>query len=178
MTVTNRMAAFAVLVALMSNVASAGNPAIDGLPNTTLTPGAVDLAITAQNIKSTVCVAGYTKTVRPPAQYTNQLKRKQLALYHYANVDPKQYEEDHLIPLSVGGNPRDAKNLWPEPRFGEWSAARKDELEFVMYKKLCAGKVTLKAAQDAFREDWVAAYKKYVTAKKGKIRRGGSADAA
>ena len=33
---------------------------------------------------------------------------------------------------------------------------------FAMYKKVCAGKVTLKTAQDAFREDWVAAYKKYV----------------
>ena len=166
MTVKNWASAFAVLIAVVSAGATAGDPAVDGLPNRTLTPGAVDLAITPQNLHSTVCVGGYTKTVRPPAQYTNQLKRKQIALYHYANVDPKQYEEDHLIPLSVGGNPRDSKNLWPEPRFGEWSAARKDELEFVMYKKLCAGKITLKTAQDAFSEDWVAAYKKYVTSKK------------
>ena len=63
MTVTNRMAAFAVLVALMSNVASAGDSAINGLPNTTLTPGAVDLAITPQNIKSTGCISGmYAET--------------------------------------------------------------------------------------------------------------------
>jgi len=113
------IAVVAILLALVSAGATAGDPALDGLPNKALTPGAVDLAITAQNIKSTVCVAGYTKTVRPPTQYTNSLKRKQITLYHYANVDPKQFEEDHLIPLSVGGHPRDPKNLWPEPRFGE-----------------------------------------------------------
>ena len=153
----------AVLFLGFTPVLYASDPAIDGLPNKTLTPGAVNLAITPQNLRSTVCVPGYIKTVRPPRQYTDQLKRKQIALYHYTNTNASQYEEDHLIPLSVGGNPRDQKNLWPEPRFGEWSAARKDELEFVMYQKLCAGKINLKAAQDAFRDDWVAAYKKYVT---------------
>jgi hypothetical protein len=25
------------------------------------------------------------------------------------------YEEDHLIPLELGGAPRDPRNLWPEP---------------------------------------------------------------
>ena len=171
MTVKNWASAFAVLIAVVSAGATAGDPAVDGLPNRTLTPGAVDLAITPQNLHSTVCVGGYTKTVRPPAQYTNQLKRKQIALYHYATVDPKQYEEDHLIPLSVGGNPRDPKNLWPEPRFGQWPAARKDDLEYALYKKLCAGKVPLAVAQAAFRDDWVAAYKKYVTpATKNKFR--------
>ena len=76
--------------------------------------------------------------------------------------------EDRLIPLSIGGNPRDPKNLWPEPRFGLWLAARKDDLEYALYKKLCAGKITLKVAQDAFRDDWVAAYKKYVTPRQRK----------
>ena len=36
-----------------------------GLPNPQITPGAVDPAITSQNLQSTVCVRGYTATVRP-----------------------------------------------------------------------------------------------------------------
>jgi hypothetical protein len=28
---------------------------------------------------------------------------------------PADYEEDHFIPLELGGAPRNAKNLWPEP---------------------------------------------------------------
>jgi len=30
-------------------------------------------------------------------------------------TDPiKAHEEDHLIPLELGGDPRDLRNLWPE----------------------------------------------------------------
>jgi hypothetical protein len=28
--------------------------------------------------------------------------------------NPKDYEEDHLISLELGGAPRDPKNLWPQ----------------------------------------------------------------
>jgi hypothetical protein len=75
------------------------------LPNPQLTPGAIDNSITQQNIHSTVCVKGYTKTIRPPANYTNKLKKRQLREYGYADLNSKHYEEDHLIPLSIGGNP-------------------------------------------------------------------------
>jgi hypothetical protein len=52
------------------------------LPNPNLTPGAIDPAIAQENIQSTVCVKGYTKTVRPGAHYTNKLKKKQIRLRH------------------------------------------------------------------------------------------------
>jgi hypothetical protein len=74
------------------------------LPDSRLTPGAVDSSITQQNIQQTVCVRGYVKTVRPPASYTNKLKKRQIREYGYADQNPKHYEEDHLIPLSIGGN--------------------------------------------------------------------------
>ena len=48
------------------------------LPDAKLTPGAIDPTITQQNIQNTVCVKGYTKTVRPPAYYTNKLKKAQI----------------------------------------------------------------------------------------------------
>jgi hypothetical protein len=59
-------------------------------------------------------VSGWTKTIRPPASYTDALKVKQMQEYHETG-GPSGYEEDHLIPLELGGAPRNPKNLWPEP---------------------------------------------------------------
>jgi hypothetical protein len=117
--------------------------------------------VTQENIRTTICVKGWTKTVRPPAYYTNRLKKEQIREYGYADRNPKDYEEDHLIPLSVGGNPTDPKNLWPEPRNGEWGAERKDELELALYKGVCRHDLTLEEARLAFSGNWIASYKKY-----------------
>jgi len=138
------------------------------LPDHALTPGAIDSTITQENIQTTVCVKGYTKTVRPPAAYTNKLKKKQIREYGYDDTNPKHYEEDHLIPLSIGGNPRDPKNLWPEPRKSEWNAAKKDQLEFVIYKMVCHNEISLKDAQEQMADNWIMAYRKYVHEKRGK----------
>ena len=146
-----------LLIASPINFAFAGD-----LPDPRLTPGAVDPSVTQDNIHETVCVKGYTKTVRPPASYTNKLKKKQIRQYHYSDTNPKDYEEDHLIPLNIGGDPTDERNLWPEPRKSEWNAAKKDQLEFSLYKALCKEKVSLEEAQDAYRINWIEAYKKYV----------------
>jgi hypothetical protein len=132
------------------------------LPDPSLTPGAIDPSVTQDSIQSTVCVRGYTKTVRPPAYYTNKLKKKQMREYGYQDRNPKHYEEDHLIALSIGGNPRDPRNLWPEPRKSEWNAKKKDQLEFVLYRMVCEGKISLKDAQDEMASDWIGAYKRYV----------------
>src|SRR5579872_5329391 len=42
----------------------------NGLPDPTCTPGSIDPAVTQATILSTICVNGYTKTVRPPVSYT------------------------------------------------------------------------------------------------------------
>jgi hypothetical protein len=132
------------------------------LPDPNLTPGAIDPAITQENIQSTVCVRGYTRTVRPPAHYTNKLKKKQIRQYGYDDRNPKHYEEDHLIALSIGGNPRDPRNLWPEPRKSEWNARRKDDLEYVLYRMVCRREISLVDAQHKMASNWIDAYKKYV----------------
>lgn len=132
------------------------------LPNPRMTPGAVNPDITQANIHQTVCVKGFTKTIRPPAYYTNRLKKEQISAYGYLDTDPKHYEEDHLIALSIGGNPTDARNLWPQPRDSQWGAAKKDQLEFVMYKMLCTGEISLAQAQHDMATNWIDAYKRYV----------------
>jgi hypothetical protein len=100
--------------------------------------------VTQATISSTICVRGWTATIRPPASYTNALKRAQLAQWHYADQNPSHYEEDHLISLELGGAPRSKKNLWPEP----WSQARKsDPRENARHRKICNGTLTLRQVQ-------------------------------
>lgn len=59
--------------------------AAGNLPDPRLTPGAIDPAVTQQNIDQTICRRGYTKTARPPAFYTNRLKMLQIRQYQYSN---------------------------------------------------------------------------------------------
>jgi hypothetical protein len=132
------------------------------LPDPRLTPGAINPAVTQENLSETVCRRGYTKTIRPPAFFTNKLKREQIRQYGYADTNPRSYEEDHLIALSIGGAPDDPHNLWPQPLTSAWGASQKDELEFVLYKMLCNGEIALAEAQQAMASDWIAAWKKYV----------------
>jgi hypothetical protein len=132
------------------------------MPEVQLTSGAINPAVTQQNIHSTVCIRGYTKTVRPPTHYTNKLKKTQIIQYGYADTNPKHYEEDHLIPLSIGGSPSDPQNLWPQPRLSEWNAQKKDVLEFRIYKLVCDGLVPLDEARAAMALNWIDAYKHYL----------------
>jgi hypothetical protein len=81
----------------------------------TLTPGVLNPDVTQANIAETVCAHGWTKTIRPPVSYTNELKLRQMREYGLSG-DPSDYQEDHLVSLELGGHPTDPRNLWPEPR--------------------------------------------------------------
>jgi|APCry1669189034_1035192.scaffolds.fasta_scaffold00154_14 hypothetical protein len=137
-----------------------------GLPNSKLTPGATNPAVTQSTIGSTICVIGYTKTIRPPVSYTNKLKYDQLHSGYNVNGDlnMRDYEEDHLIPLEVGGHPSSPLNLFPQYYKASAGARYKDKLENKMHLLVCSGRITLKAAQAVFRGDWTAGYRKYVGA--------------
>jgi hypothetical protein len=152
---------FLLLPASLALVLSCPSWASD-MPDPSLTPGAINPEVTQANIQQTVCVKGYTKTIRPPAHFTNKLKKRQLREYGYADRNPKHYEEDHLIALSIGGAPDDPRNLWPEPRISEWNAKKKDRLEFVLYKMVCAQEISLAEAQHAMETNWIEAWKQYV----------------
>lgn len=137
----------------------AGGPA---LPDRTRTPGATNPAVTQENIHETICVPGWTKTVRPPSSYTNKLKREQIKAWHLRDRKPGHYEEDHLVPLSSGGHPTDPRNLWPQSYAVRCGARIKDTLELHLQRQVCAGEITLDEAQEAIATDWIAAYRKYV----------------
>ena len=106
-------------------------------------PGVLNPHVTQSNVGSTICVRGWTATVRPPLAYTAKLKRAQIHERHLPG-GPSDYEEDHFIPLELGGHPTDPRNLWPEP----WpEAKRKDRWEFGLNRAVCADRMMLAAAQ-------------------------------
>ncbi len=127
---------------------------INGLPDPICTPGLADPRVTQANIQTTICVSGYTSRVRPPSSYTDALKAQQIKAYGYADANLTDYEEDHLIPLEIGGHPTDPHNLWPEPRGGQYPASRKDGVENALHTAVCNGAMTLAAAQHAIATNW------------------------
>lgn len=74
----------------------------------------------------------------------------------------KDYEEDHLVPLCVGGHPTSHRNLWPEPWKGKWSAKFKDQLEASVCRAVCKGAMTLEEGREIFlAPDWTKEYEKF-----------------
>lgn len=124
------------------------------LPDPICTPGSIDQQVTQDNIQQTICVKGYTTTVRPPVSYTNKLKIQQIIEYGYNDTKNSDYEEDHLISLELGGSPADPKNLWPEP--GK-SPNPKDKIENLCHQKVCNGEITLSEAQKEIATNWQTA---------------------
>ncbi len=126
-------------------------------PNPALTPGAIDPNVTQSSIESTICVPGYTKTVRPPEKFTHDLKRQLIAAYGLKD-SLSDYELDHFIPLELGGCPDCVSNLWPEPYDGDFGARRKDILENRLHREVCSGQLSLAEAQYEIASDWVRAF--------------------
>ena len=108
-----------------------------------LTPGVANPDVTQENIGETICTKGWTRTIRPPTDYTNELKAQQMVEYHRAG-SMSDYQEDHLISLEVGGHPTDPRNLWPQPID---RAVQVDGLENELNHQICSGQVTLREGQ-------------------------------
>jgi hypothetical protein len=132
-----------------------------GLPDSSCTPGVANPAVTQGNIGQTICVSGYTATIRPPSSYTDALKVQQMVAYGETTMTTADVEEDHLIPLEAGGDPRDPRNLWPEP----WNDAgvllgahSKDKVENWARDEICSGTQTLATIQQLIASNWLAAY--------------------
>ena len=154
----------AVLPSTDSTGALIRNAAGAILPNPNRTPGATNPAVTQANIQSMICVSGWTSTIRPDSSYTTSLKVGQLASgYAYqGDMSVGDYEEDHLISLELGGAPSDPANLWPEPYNVTNGARTKDIVENTLHDLVCAGRITLVAAQHAIVANWWTAYTDYV----------------
>jgi len=127
------------------------------LPDPACTPGALNPDVTQSTIGSTICVSGWTATIRPSTSYTNKLKAQGIIDYGYSDTSMSDYEEDHFLPLELGGAPKDPENLWPEPHSGNENSYSKDSVENAVKKAVCANQATLSDAQHAMLTDWTTA---------------------
>lgn len=117
-------------------------------PDPDCTPGALNPEVTEETLDSTLCrPGGYTDSVRPPRGYTDALKARFMAAYGVGSEPYTDYELDHLIPLGLGGAPSDPRNLWPEPEYGPDGAPEKNNLAGELNQAVCAGEISLAAAQ-------------------------------
>ena len=135
----------------------------DPRPDPTCTPGATNPEVTQATLGTTICAAGYTATIRPPVTITAPEKRGSAAAYGYTGSFHTG-EYDHLIPLELGGDPNAAANLWLEPNDNPAATSAyngKDTLENKLKALVCAGSLSLAAAQSAIATNWVAAAQKY-----------------
>jgi hypothetical protein len=123
------------------------------LPDPNCTPGAISPKVTPDTLATTICRTGYTKSIRPPASITEIEKRENAAAYGYTGT-LRGVEYDHLVPLELGGDPNDPRNLWVEPGA---SPNPKDGVESRLHELVCAGRVPLAAAQEAIATDWTTA---------------------
>ena len=139
-----------VLLALAAAVAVTALPRFSGGTSRSavparwdLTPGALNAGVTQATVAATICKRGWTRTIRPPTEYTNALKLRQMRLYR-EHGPPSAYQEDHLISLELGGDPTDPRNLWPEPYP---RASDVDRIENDLNHRVCTGSLTLPEAQ-------------------------------
>jgi hypothetical protein len=139
------LVAAAVLLAVIALVLHFGQHA--GVPpvvaDPVRTPGVLNPDVMQATIGSTICVTGWTRTIRPPTEYTNALKRRQMRAYRETGA-ASDYQEDHLISLELGGHPTDPRNLWPEPYP---RASQVDTIENDLNRQVCDGSLTLAEAQ-------------------------------
>jgi hypothetical protein len=133
----------ALVLAVLSRCSAPRNRVAIVRASWALTPGVLNPDVSQETIDSTICRRGWTRTIRPPVSYTNDLKRTGLRAYRLRGP-PSAYQEDHLISLELGGDPTDPRNLWPEP-YPRASAVDRRENE--LNAQVCSGSVSLAEAQ-------------------------------
>jgi len=126
---------------------------------------ALNPVVRQETIDKTICMAGYAKGVRPPTSYTNGVKQM---YFQRARLNPtleQTYELDHIIPLTLGGHPRNVDNLALRIREGENGVKRKESVAMKLQCLVCSGQVPLATAQREILEDWQAASQRYAGVK-------------
>src|ERR1039458_98564 len=131
------------------------------LPDRKCTPGALNPKVSPRTIGSTICRSGYTARIRPPESITGPEKRANARSYGYkGSLGVAEY--DHLVPLELGGDPNDGKNLWVEPpspghRASSGVINPKDSVESQARALVCEHRVSLTAMQNAIAANWTTA---------------------
>ena len=118
--------------------------------------------VRSDTINQTICVTGYTETVRPATSYTNAIKFRLMREAGIDQAQSKDYALDHIVPLVLGGHPRSLDNL---ELLTEHDNARKSRVEVKLRCLVCSGQVPLEEAQEAIYDNWREAYHRYASEK-------------
>lgn len=119
------------------------------LPDPRCSPGAVDGRYTA----AMVC-RGHLPP-RPPESVTEPQKRSDVARYgDYAGSSLHAYEEDHVVPLELAGDPTSMANRFPEYDAG-MIPNPKDAVENAAHRAVCSGRMSLATAQAQIARNWI-----------------------
>lgn len=141
-----------IILLMLYAVPALGDP----LPRSAITPGVTRKDLTLEKI----CKTKWGKDARA---VTAGMKLAVFRAYGYAkgNKDPRcPCEIDHLVSRELGGAD-DVRNLWVQSYQGAWNARMKDRVENRLHVEMCAGRMTLIAAQTAIRSDWRVPYRKF-----------------
>jgi hypothetical protein len=111
--------------------------------------------------------SGLTKAVLCSSTFrTSSIRNVPDSAKHQVEIEygmtPKSYgrtiEIDHIVSLELGGS-NDLANLYPEPGSGSASYRVKDKLENKLHGLVCAGSITLHAAQAGIARNWETLYR-------------------
>ena len=122
------------------------------LPDPACTPGAYYSGAT----KASVCRTGYAQSVRDVSTSTKDAIYAAYGIHRH--FDGATGEVDHLVSLELGGSNVRA-NLFPEAASPRPGSHQKDLLENELHREVCAGRITLRRAQELIARNWVAAYR-------------------
>ena len=153
--------AYLVVVSLLAFVGACSTTP-PAPPNVVVPIEVLNPDVQPETIDQTICVSGYTASVRPATSYTNGVKLKLLRESVGEGANASKYELDHIVPLAVGGHPRNLKNLMLQPWDGEYGAKTKDRLEKRLQQLVCSKQLGLRDAQAAIYGDWQSAYRLFV----------------
>lgn len=129
---------------------------INGKADSDCDPGATNPNVTQATIHQTICVAGWSDSVRPDSSVTTPMKLQDMRDYGLSpSPDPKVghmlYRYDHKISITLGGALLDDLNLWPQP-FA--ASVQKDNETRQLRRQVCSGELLLVEAQRVIVEHW------------------------
>lgn len=107
--------------------------------------------VTPENIHETICVSGWSGSVRPPQIYTDRVKKHLMREAGIPLEDIHEYILDHVIPISSGGSPTALSNLRLQRRE---ESLEKDRAENRSHQFICDGRLDLRSAQRTMATDW------------------------
>lgn len=122
------------------------------VPDPRCTPGAIDPAVTAANLRDTICQPDWREEAYPPVPVDGRMKAASARAYGL----PADYdgEYDHLVSRMLGGSSEDPRNRWPQPGA---KPNPKDRIEIALHEGVCKGMISLTSAQQALATNWPTA---------------------